>query len=386
MIHRDGVEHPATALNYDEAYPGDTLGALGPPLYQNNVFSFKNLDEAEKAFGDPYAFTYTRLRNPTVALAEEKLASLAGSGKGIRAKLFSSGMGAISAAILHTVSPGDHVVAIDHINLPIKNYFAYLKDKLNLEVSYISGRDPEEFREKARPNTSLFYLESPSSEDFRVIDIRAVTAIARDRGIKTILDNTWSTPLFQKTLEMGVDIEVHSCSKYLGGLGDLVSGLALGKEEDILALSREEYNHFGQKMAPGEAWLLLRSLRTLPIRMERHQQSALAVSDFLHGHPLVRKVLYPGAVWDEDYERGKKQMAGYSGRFAAILDIKNPEEMNKFMDSLHYFRIGLSWGSCESQIFSPGSRFPLGDLRFSIGLEDPEDLIADLSHALDAIN
>jgi cystathionine beta-lyase/cystathionine gamma-synthase len=215
-----------------------------------------------------------------------------------------------------------------------------------------------------------------------VIDIRSDTAIARDRGIKTILDNTWSTPLFQKTLEMGVDIEVHSCSKYLGGHGDLVSGLALGREEDILALSRGEYSHFGQKMAPGEAWLLLRSLRTLPIRMEQHQRSALAVSGFLHGHPLVREVLYPGAAWDGDYERGKKQMTGYSGRFAAILDIKKPEEMNTFIDSLRYFRIGLSWGSCESQIYSPGSRFPMGDLRFSIGLEDPEDLIADLSQAL----
>jgi cystathionine beta-lyase/cystathionine gamma-synthase len=371
---------PETALVYDGDLPGKHMGAMVPPLYQNNVFAFETLDLAEAAFADPAAFTYSRIRNPTVAFAEEKLAALAG---GEKAKLFASGMGAISAAILHYLTPASHVVAVKNINFPIIKLFAYLEEKMGIQVSYVSGKDPEEFRSQAKSSTRLFYLESPTSGDFRVIDVRYITGIARKLGIKTILDNTWSTPLYQKPLALGVDVEVDSCSKYLGGHGDVICGAAIGNTHDIDTIAAHEYGNLGPKMAPGEAWLLLRSLRTLSIRMEKHQENAMAAAAFLREHREVQQVLYPGMPNDESYVLARSQMTGFSGRLAMILKTQNKNSIKRFIGALRFFRLGLSWGSCESQVYFPNAED--GSIRLSIGLEHKKDLIDDLAQALDSI-
>ena len=227
-------------------------------------------------------------------------------------------------------------------------------------------------------------------------DIKAVTDFARSRGVHTVIDNTWATPLFQKPLQMGVDLEVHSCSKYLGGHSDIVSGVVIGREEDIRSLSTREHELLGAKMAPFEAWLLNRSLRTFHMRMERHQQSALRIAEHLENHPGVRRVIYPGLPSFYQYELGRRQMAGYSGLMSFELDTDDLKVIKRFVNGLDIFQIGVSWGGHESLVYAPAisylkemseERFKEmgiapGLIRISVGLENCDDLILDLEQAM----
>jgi cystathionine beta-lyase/cystathionine gamma-synthase len=214
-------------------------GAVVPPIYQNSLFTFDSWEDIDAAFDDRLnSFIYTRGKNPTVQIVEEKLAELAA---GEKAQLFPSGMGAISAAIFSCLKSGDHVIAIKNIYGPANNFLnSYLKPKFGIDISYVSGDDPKQFEQEIRENTSLIYLESPSSVVFSLQDIKAVTELAKANGIKTIIDNTWATPLYQKPLAMGVDLEVHSCSKYIGGHSDIVAGVVIGNAELIDSISTHE--------------------------------------------------------------------------------------------------------------------------------------------------
>ena len=329
------------------------------------------------------------MRNP-----EDKIAALAG---GERAKLLGSGMAAISAAVLHCLKAGDHLVTINTIYGPASNFIgSYLVEKMGISVTYISGEDPEEFRAAIRDNTALFYLESPSTAVYSMQDIKAVAGIARSRGIKTVIDNTWATPHFQKPLEMGVDLEVHSCSKYLGGHSDIVAGVVIGREKDILDISLNEHQLLGAKMAPFEAWLLTRSLRTFQMRMERHQQSALQIAEYLEKHSMVRRVIYPGLASFPQYDLGRSQMSGYSGLMSFELATDDLEAVKRFVNGLRIFRIGVSWGGHESLVYAPAisylkemseERFremgiAPGLIRISVGLENRGDLARDLEQAI----
>lgn len=387
-----------TMLSHYNEDRAKNRGAVVPPIYQNSLFTFENWDAIDKAFDDPFNNSiYTRGNNPSVSIVEGKIAKLAG---GEAAKLFASGMGAISSAILHFTKYGDHVITIKNVYGPANNFMnTYMKEKMNVETTFVSGESIEEFEQAIRPNTSLIYLESPSSAIFSLQDIKAVTELAKKHNIKTVIDNTWSTPLFQRPLELGVDLEVHSCSKYLGGHSDIVAGVVIGKEKDIRSLFDKEHAFLGAKMAPFEAWLLTRSLRTLPYRMEAHQENALKVARFLEKHPKISRVMHPGLESFPQYELGKKQMKGYSGLFAFEIKSDNLENIKKFFNSLKYFSIGVSWGGHESLIYAPAISYlkelppeqfknmgiSLGIMRVSIGLEDAEDLIEDLSKALEYI-
>lgn len=268
-----------TMLSHYNEDRAKNRGAVVPPIYQNSLFTFESWNDIDKAFDDPFNNSiYTRGNNPSVSMVEGKIAKLVG---GEAAKLFASGMGAISSAILHFTKCGDHIITIKNVYGPANNFMnTYMKEKMNVETTFVSGESVEEFAQAIRPNTSLIYLESPSSAIFSLQDIKAITDLAKKHGIKTVIDNTWATPLFQKPLELGVDLEVHSCSKYLGGHSDIVAGVVIGKEEDIRSLFDREHAFLGAKMAPFEAWLLTRSLRTLPYRMEAHQENALKLLDF----------------------------------------------------------------------------------------------------------
>lgn len=373
-------------------------GAVVPPIYQNSLFTFEGWDTIDKAFDDPYNNNiYTRGNNPSVTVVEEKIAKMCG---GERAKLFASGMGAISSSILHFVKYGDHVISIKNVYGPTNNFLnSYLREKMDVETTFISGEGIEEFEEAVRENTSLIYLESPSSAVFSMQDIRKVAEFAKARGIKTIIDNTWATPLYQKPLEMGIDLEVHSCSKYLGGHSDIVSGVVAGREKDIKAIYETEHALLGAKMAPFEGWLLMRSLRTLPYRLKGHEENAMVVADFLEGHPKVSKVLYPGLESHPQYELGRRQMKGSTGLMAFELKTDKLEEIKNFVDSLKYFSLGVSWGGHESLVYVPAISYlkelpkeqfealgiSLGTIRISVGLEDSSDLVKDLAEALENI-
>lgn len=370
-------------------------GAVVPPIYQNSLFTFEDWDSIDKAFDKPNDnCIYTRGNNPTVLLAEEKIAKMAG---GEKAKLFTSGMAAITAAIMHFVKYSDHIITIKNVYGPANNFMnTYLKEKMNIEVTFLSGEILEEFEAAIKPNTSLIYLESPSSAILSLQDLEGVVKIAKKHNIKTIIDNTWATPMFQRPLAMGVDLEVHSCSKYIGGHSDIVAGVVIGREKDIKDMFINEHALFGGKIAPFEAWLITRSLRTFPLRMKAHCESAMKVAEFLEAHPKIRKVRYPGLKSFPQYELGKKQMSGYTGLMSFELDCEDMDKIKSFVNSLKYFEIGVSWGGHESLIYVPAISYlkelspevfkemgiTLGDIRISIGLEETDDLISDLNEAL----
>jgi cystathionine beta-lyase len=388
--------HTETILTHHGEDRSRYEGAVVPPIFQNSLFTFESWDAIEKAFDDPVENAiYSRGTNPTVRMVQEKLAAMAGAGG---ARLFSSGMAAITAAILFHVSAGDHVIVVRNVYGPTNNLLnRYLGPKLNLEVTFVSGETVEEFEAAIRPETSLIFLESPSSVVFSLQDLAGVAGLARNRGIATIIDNSWATPLFQCPLDLGIDMELHTCSKYLAGHSDLIAGLVLGSAEDIRKLSANEAELLGGTMAPFEAWLLMRSLRTLPMRLEKHQENALAVAHFLEQHPRVKRVRHPGLPSHPQYQLARKQMNGTSGLMGFRLDTDELPEIKRFFDGLELFLIGVSWGGHESLIYAPAISYlkelppdqfdqlgiTRGDMRISVGLENAEDLIADLAQALD---
>jgi len=385
---------PETLLCHDSVRNYE--GAVAPPIFQNSLFTFPNWEALDAAFDARQEnFIYTRGKNPTVDFAEKKLAEIAHADRAI---LFTSGMAAISAAILYCVKPDSHIITVKNVYGPTSNFMAnYLKEKLNIETTYISGENVEEFQKNIRKNTSLIYLESPSSAVFSLQNLEAVAQLAKEKQIKTICDNTWATPLFQKPLDLGIDFEVHSVSKYLGGHSDLVAGVIMGKKQEMEHLFTREYEWLGGKISPFEAWLLIRSLRTLPIRMQRHQENAMQVAQFLEQHQQVAFVRYPGLTSFPQYELGKKQMSGYSGLLSFQLKTNELEKIKSFYNALKMFHKGVSWGGFESLAYAPAISYlkelspeqfanmgvSMGDIRISVGLENVEDLMKDLEQALE---
>ncbi len=370
-------------------------GAVVPPIFQNTLFTFEDWNAIDAAFDDRINTSiYSRGRNPGVNIVEMKLAKLAG---GEKSRLFASGMAAITAATMHFLNAGDHVIVIKNIYGPANNLISvYLKKKMGIEITFVSGDSLDEYEEAIRPNTKLFYLESPSTAIFSIQDIPAICKLAKSRNIKTILDNTWASPIFQKPLEMGVDLEVHSCSKYIGGHSDVVAGLIIGNAHDIDSIIINEFELLGSKIAPIEAWLLMRSLRTLPLRMKAHQENAIKVADFLETHTKIEKVNYPGLKSFSQHKLAKKQMSGFSGLMAFKLKTDDLDKIKTFVNSLKLFKIGVSWGGHESLVYAPaisylkelsleqfeGLGISLGDMRISVGLENADDLIDDLKQGL----
>jgi len=381
-----------TILNHD-TYK-DPHGAVVPPLYQNSLFTFENWDAIDKAFDHKAdAFIYSRLLNPTVKIAEDKIAALC---RGDKAKLCASGIAAVTSAILHCVKAGDHIVTIKNIYGPTNNFISkYLKDKFNITATFVDGRYPEEFEAAIQKNTSLIYLESPASLTMELQDLKAVTTIAKKHGIKTAIDNTWASPIFQKPLELGVDIEIHSASKYLGGHSDVVAGVIISDTATMDAIITAEHELLGAKMAPFEGWLILRSLRTLQIRMEAIMRNSMAVAEFLERHPAVNQVHYPGLPSFEQYALGIEQMSGYGGLMSFELATTDIAKIKSFVNSLQLFKLGVSWGGHDSLVYAPVISY-LKELspdkfeamginpsliRISVGLESVEDLIEDLEKA-----
>ena len=387
-----------TALSHYGENRANFAGAVVPPIFQNSLFTYESWDAISEAFDNrTKSFIYSRGNNPTVNIAQEKIAKLAG---GERALLFASGMAAISAAVLHCVKKEGHIIAIKNLYGPANNLiFNYLKKKMNISVTFVSGKKIKEFEEAIQANTDLIYLESPSSGVFSLQDISAVAKLAKQKGIKTMIDNSWATPFFQKPLLMGIDLEVHSCSKYIGGHSDVVAGVVIGKEALLDNIFRNEYEWIGGRIAPMDAWLITRSLRTLPIRMKAHEKNAMAVATYLDNHPKIAKVHYPALKNFDQYQLGQQQMTGYTGLLSFRLKTTYLQQVKAFFNGVKIFKIGVSWGGHESLIYAlaisyikemtPGqfaeTGLAYGDMRISVGLEHADDLIADLEQALELI-
>ena len=376
-------------LGEDEPW---VLGAVNPPVYENSLFTFETAEELGEAVrNEDERYVYWRGTNPTVDLAQRKLAALE---RGERAKCFGSGMGAISATISSLVSAGDHVLVLGAVYGPTTQFLRYL-EKFGVSHTHVDDLEAGDSAIRAG-STRLLYFESPSYMAYRVVDIAEVTAWARERGLLTVMDNTWSTPLFQKPLTMGVDLVVHSLSKYIGGHSDLVGGVVAGPARLIRPLALREYQLYGAAMSPHDAAKVIKGLRTLPVRMAAHQERGLAVASFLAGHPAVREVNHPGLPSHPDHAIALRQMSGFSSVFSLVLDTESRAEVGAFLNKLRHFRIGVSWGGFESLVNAPALTteesvrrtmgVPVGLVRLSVGLEPADILIKDLELALEGMS
>lgn len=364
------------------------LGAVIPPLFQTSLHVHPSVEEMWDP--TPGRFVYARVSNPTTDIFERKVAALERAEKAVA---FGSGMGAITAAILAAVSCGGHFIGVESMYGPTRTFVTEFFPRIGIEGTFVTGNDLEEIEKAIRPNTQCIYLESPSSIALRIQDIAAVVAIAKKHGIPTIIDNSWASPIFQKPLTMGVDMVVHTCSKYIGGHSDIVAGVACGSAEWMkkVAQNREIY---GSMLGPFEAWLAIRGLRTLPVRVKASMEAGLKVARFLEQHPMVERVIYPGLPSHPDYAIGQKQLSGY-GSLMSFIPKGSIEEVKAFANRLTWFKLGVSWGGFESLIvvnrFNPTPEeeqrrsIPARLVRIYVGLENTEALIADLDQSLNQI-
>jgi cystathionine beta-lyase/cystathionine gamma-synthase len=383
----------ASILTHDETYP---FGAVVPPIYQTSLFTFESFEEMEDSFrslgldGHPM---YSRGNNPSVQVFEQKVAALEG---GEAARAFSSGMAAISTAILARCQAGSRVLCVECVYPDAFKFFTQLAPRYGITVEFVDGRDLNAIQ-AALPGATLLYLENPTSMVFRLQDLSAIADMARAHGVYTIIDNSWATPLYQRPIEHGIDMVVHSASKYLGGHSDTVAGIIVGKHVDIEKINRLEYSVLGGKLSPFEGWLLLRGLRTLNLRLEAHQKSALEIAAKLEQHEKVAKVNCPGLNSFAQADLAKK-LGGTTGLMSFELNADR-EGIKRFINSLEYFKLGVSWGGHESLVFpitlgllnrgalNPYHHFgiPENTVRIHVGLEDVRDLWTDLETALGKI-
>ena len=354
-------------------------GAIVPPIYQNSLF----VQPTDVNGVEQTSYVYSRMGNPTTDIAERKIAALEG---GDGALCFPSGMSAISNAMLHFIEAGCHIIMVDTAYggaaALARDYFP---KKCGTSCTFVQGGNIEEIRAAIRPETKLIYMESPSSMMFRMQDIAAIAAIARERGIGTVIDNTNATPLHQQPLKHGIDIVCHTASKYMGGHSDIVAGVVVSRREIIESMQNNERSLLGGVMDPHQASMLIRGLRTLPVRLRQHGENGLKFAEFLENHPKVAKVYYPGSRTYDDRALFEKYMTGTNG-LIMFTPRCTPDEARKLVRSLHYFQLGCSWGGFESLCYYMGEN-PEGQplVRLHIGLESIETLKNDLDSALNAL-
>lgn len=383
-LDEDYLAQAATLLAHDDPFPG---GAVVPPIYQTSLFTFASYAEMADTFaGRRKQPIYSRGDNPTVMEFEARVAALEGAEA---ARGFASGMAAISATVLAFAGAGDRIVAVRNCYGDAYRLFERLFPRLGIKVDYVDGSDPDAVA-AALPGARLLYLESPTSIMFELQDIAHLARLAKAEGIVTTIDNSWATPLFQKPIAHGVDLVLHSASKYLGGHSDTVAGVVAGSAEHIARINAETYSYLGGKLSPFDAWLLLRGLRTLPLRLPHHMRSGLAIAERLKAHADIERVNHPAY----SNHPGKATLAGYAGLFS--FELTENIDIPVFVDALRLFRIGVSWGGHESLVVpakasleqTPGlnsmARFGVSPrtIRLNIGLENVEDLWADIAEAL----
>ncbi len=362
--------------------------AVVPPIVQTSLFTFTDYDDMVASYrGEKIRPIYTRGLNPTVRMFEEMLAKLEGAEDAIG---FASGMSAISSTVLSFVQPGDRIVAVKHLYPDAFRLFGTFFKRMNIEVTYVDGRNEDEVA-KALPGAKLLYLESPTSWVMETHDVAALAALAKHHGVITTIDNSWASPIFQQPISLGVDLVIHSASKYLGGHSDVVAGVVAGSKELIGRIRGEAYPYLGGKLSPFDAWLLIRGLRTLPIRMKAHEQSTVEIAKRLQAHEAVETVCYPGLA--NQLAPGLK---GTSGLFSFIFN--EGIDVRTFSDHIKLFKLGVSWGGHESLIVpgevvlsqkaQPNSAVAFGisprSVRLHVGLEGTEALWSDIEAAIAA--
>lgn len=368
------------------------FNAIAPPIIQTSNFKVNTVDELRSLFENEYSgYLYSRGINPTVDILRKKLAALDRTEDCL---VFNSGAAAIFAGVLANVKSGDHIVSVDKPYTWAQRMFDVILPRFGVSTTYIDGREIENFERAILPNTSLIYLESPNSWDFKLQDLGAVAELARAENITTFIDNSYCTPVYQQPAAFGIDLVMQTATKYISGHSDTLGGVLSGSKEMIKKIFDSEYLNIGSGIQPFNAWLLIRGLRTLEARLERITASTSAVVDFLKQHPAVDFVIFPLDPSFPQAELAKRQMKGGCGLLSFTVRAKSRSQIVSFCESLKHIMMAVSWGGHESLIlpkcasgtevtFNPGSAEDRM-LRLYVGLEQPEYLISDLRQAFDS--
>ncbi|WP_408007217.1 methionine gamma-lyase [Pseudalkalibacillus sp. A8] len=368
-------------------------GALAPPIFPTSTFVFPDAETGEHRFaGEQEGYIYSRLGNPTVKMLEERIAVLEGGDQGLA---FASGMAAVSAVLMGLTKSEDHILCSQGVYGCTFGLLQMLRDKYNVEHDLIAMSHPDVIEAYIRPNTKVIFIETPINPTMALVDLKMIGLIAAKYKIKVVVDNTFCTPYLQRPLEHGCHLVIHSATKYIGGHGDVVAGLVVGDKETIDLLAATTQKDIGGIMSPFDAWLLLRGLKTLPVRMDRHCDNAMYISKKLRKHPSVEAVYFPGDPEFADYTIAQKQMARSGGLISFKIKGDKKDAQN-FINSMKLLKIAVSLGDAETLIQHPATmthavvpkeardRMGISDnlIRLSVGLEAKEDIWEDLEQAL----
>lgn len=367
------------------------FNAMSPPVIQTSNFVFPDMEAFRSDVQNELQHhVYTRGNNPTVEILRKKIAALEGTDDAL---IFASGSAAIAAAIMSCVSAGDHVICVRHpyswTSALLNSYLA----RFGVLHDFVDGTDLVAMEKLVRPTTRLLYLESPNTFTYELQDIEACVQIAKRYGFITAIDNSYSSPLFQQPAKMGVDIILHSVTKYINGHSDVVAGVICSSRRIIDKIFVNEYMTLGGIISPHDASLIIRGLRTLPVRLERIQSTTMSLVNALKGHNIIRRILYPFDPDFPQYELAKKQMSGCGGLFTIEFDVESMDRMKEIVNKITRWKIAVSWGGHESLILPvvalynlPGRsdpHIPFNYIRFYVGLEEPGYLLDDLLQAFD---
>jgi cystathionine beta-lyase/cystathionine gamma-synthase len=372
---------------------GNYFNAVAPPIMQTSNFAFSKVADLRKAFEDEMSgYLYSRGLNPTVDILRKKLAALDGAEDAL---VFNNGAAAIFAAVLANVKSGDHVLSVRDPYSWAQRMFDNILPRFGISTTYIDGKTIEEFKAAIKTNTVFIYLESPNSWTYAIQPLKEVAKLAKAHGIVTLIDNSYCTPLYQKPLEMGIDLAMQTATKYIGGHSDTLGGVLTGSAPVIKKIFNSEYLNIGSGITPFNAWLLLRGLRTLPVRLERISNTTKQVVQFLKHHPKIEKLIFP---FDDEFDQvdlARSQMTGACGLLTFTLKNGTMESITRFCESLQHILMAVSWGGYESLIIPKAAgidpkHFDSSNpqhqyIRLYMGLEDAGYIIADLEHALNKI-
>jgi methionine-gamma-lyase len=380
------------AIHAGEA-PDPTTGALVPPIILGNTFHLGTTENGAELFaGQKEGYVYSRWANPTVATLERKAAALEHADAALAT---ASGMAAIATAVLHIVREGDHIVSAKAIYPSTFHLFDTQLRGLGIETTFVEATDAQNVADAVDPSTKLIYLETPGNPILSLCDLAAVAEITRGRSITTICDNTFATPYNQLPLDLGVDVVVHSATKYLCGHGDAVGGIIAGKSDFISQCSVETLRYYGGVLSPFNAYMILRGISTFPLRIARHNENAAAVAGYLEQHAKIERVFYPGLASHPQHALARTQMSGYGGM--VCFELKGGVEAGvRLMNSVRLCALATSLGDARSLISHPASTSHVvlsrqarlaqgvtdGLVRLSVGLEDVKDIIEDLDRGL----
>jgi methionine-gamma-lyase len=371
----------------------EEFGSATVPIYQTSTFKFKNAQHGADCFaGKSNGYIYTRIGNPTIRALEQNIAALENGYDGIAT---SSGMGAITSVYMALLGANSHIISTGAVYGPARGVLEQDFSRFNVEASFVDTSDTKNILAALRPNTKVLYIETPANPTMEITDIAACARIAKEHGLLLVVDNTFCSPYLQKPLEMGADVVLHSVTKFINGHADIVGGIIVAKDPEVYKKIRHSMVYMGCNMDPTQAFMVLRGVKTLVIRIERAQENARKVAAFLQNHPKVDWIKYPGLSTHPQYELAKRQMKGFGSMMSFGLK-GGYEAGRKLMDQVQLALLAVSLGGVETLIQHPASMTHAGvskenklesgitdDLvRFSVGIEDVEDIISDLDQAL----